>query len=194
MAALVGADGVHAAGLGTGALYAADGVVGALAQAAAALDALGLVNDALAVAADGDGALGANVHAGVGEAALAVGRDADLLRRAGVAGEGDNVDEGRLVVFFGLCGLLDAVGGEAHLGGGAQGQAAGEAEALGDDGALKEDVVAVLGVLAGDDFVGQGVDAREVAALVGEAGDLCENLSSKVVNYAVYTSHDSASC
>ena len=165
-----------------------------MAQAAAALDALGLVNDALAVAADGDGALGANVHAGVAQAALAVGRDADLLRRAGVAGEGDDVDEGRLVVFFGLCGLLDAVGGEAHLGGGAQGQAAGEAEALGDDGALKEDVVAVLGVLAGDDFVGQGVDAREVAALVGEAGDLCENLSSKVVNYAVYTSHDSASC
>lgn len=54
--------------------------------------------------------------------------------------------------------------------------------------------MAVLCVLAGDDFVGQGVDAGKVAALVGEAGDLCENLSSKVVNYAVYTSHDSASC
>ena len=39
--------------------------------------------------------------------------------------------------------------------------------ALGDDGALEDDVVAVLCVLAGDDFVGQGVDAREVAALVG---------------------------
>ena len=34
VAALVGADGVHAAGLGAGALYAADGVVGALAGCA----------------------------------------------------------------------------------------------------------------------------------------------------------------
>ena len=92
-----------------GALYAADGVVGALGEAAAALDALGLVDDALAVASDGDGALGADVHAGVRKAALAVGGDADLLGRAGVAGEGYDVYEGRLIVLFRLGRLFDTV-------------------------------------------------------------------------------------
>ena len=72
-ALLIGADCVHAAGLGTGALDAADGVVGALREAAAAFDAFGLVDGALAIPADNNGALGANVHAGVAQAALTVG-------------------------------------------------------------------------------------------------------------------------
>jgi len=129
----------------------------------------------------------------VGEAALAVRGYTDLLRRAGVAGEGDDVDEGRLVVLFGQGGLLYAVAGEVLLRGGAQGQSAGEAQALGDNGALKEDVVAVLGDFTGDDLIRQGVDLLVVPALVGEAGDLGKYVASDIVNYAVYASHGMAS-
>ena len=157
-AALVGADGVHAAGLGAGALDAADGVIGALGEAAAAFNAFLLVDLAFAVPADGYCALGADVHAGVGEAALAVGGNADLLGRASVAGKGDDVYEGRLIVLFRLGRLFDTVGSEAHFRRGAQGQTAGEAEPLRHDGALEEDVMPVLSDLAGDDLIGQGID------------------------------------
>ena len=90
LAVFITAYGVHAAGLGAGPLYAADGVIGALVEALAALDALALVNVALAVL-DVDGPLGAHRLAGMGQAALAVGGDPYLLGRAAVAGKGNDV-------------------------------------------------------------------------------------------------------
>ena len=128
------------------------------------------------------------------EAALTVGGDAYLLWRAGVAGEGDDVDQRGFVVLFRLCGLLDAVGGEADFGGGAQGQAAREAETLGYDGALEKDVMAVLCILAGDDLVWQSIYPREVPALICQPGDLCEHLTPEIINDAVNTSHVMSSC
>src|SRR5699024_8190642 len=74
-AVVVGADGVHAAGLLTGALQLDDGVVLAGLGAAAALDALVLLDVALAVDV-ADGVLVADLLAGPGQAALAVLGDA----------------------------------------------------------------------------------------------------------------------
>ena len=137
--------------------------------------------------------LGANVHAGVREAALAVGGYADLLRRTGVASEGDDVYEGRFIVFFGQGGLLDAVAGEVLLGGGAQGKAAGKAQPFGDDCALQEHVGAVLRHFAGYYLVRKRVYLLIVTAFVGEPGNLGENVTADVVNNAVNTSHFRAS-
>ena len=185
---LVGADGIHAAGLGAGALNAADSVVGALVQAFAALDALALVNAALAVP-DDDGALGADRLTGVGEAALAVGGDPDLLGRAGVAGKLDDVDQGRLIVFFRDVGLLNAVAGRAVLLGRTQGQAAGKPKPLGDDGSLQENIAPVFGYLAGDDLIGYFINAGVVSPFIGQTGDFFKNAFADIVDYAVDTSH-----
>ena len=54
--------------------------------------------------------------------------------------------------------------------------------------------MAVLRHLAGDDLVGQGVDPGKVAALVGKPGDLCKNAASDIIDDAVDTSHNIASC
>ena len=188
-AELVGANGVHAAGAGAGALQAADGVVRALVQAAAAFDALVLVDNALAVTSDGDGVLGTDVHAGVRQAALAVGGDADLLRRAGVAGEGDDIYERGLIVLLGQGGFFYAVAGQVLLRGGAQRQSAGETQPFGDYGALQKDVVAVLRDFSWYDFIRQSIYFLVVAALIGEPCDFCENVPAKIIDYAVYTSH-----
>ena len=93
-AQLVGFDGVHAAGCGAGALNLADGVVGALVEAPAAFDALVLVNVAMRVLVQINGILGAHIHAGMGQAALAAVRNPDLLGGAGIAGKGDDIDQG----------------------------------------------------------------------------------------------------
>src|SRR5699024_10722998 len=105
-AQLVGADGVHAAGLSTGALQVQDGAVGAGVGALAALDALGLVDEALALD-QRDGVLGADLHTGVSQAALAHIGDPYLLGRAGITGEVDDVDQGGLIVLLGNGTLLD---------------------------------------------------------------------------------------
>lgn len=69
----------------------------------------------------------------------------------------------------------------------------GRPQALGDDGALQEHVVAVLGDLAGDYLVRQGVDLLIVSSLVGESGDLGEHVAADVVDDAVYASHIASS-
>ena len=68
-AQLIAVNRVHAAGGGAGALLLDDGMVGAGLNAAAALDAFGLVDHALAVD-NRDRTLGANLFAGVRKAAL----------------------------------------------------------------------------------------------------------------------------
>src|SRR5699024_2811529 len=108
-AVVVGADGVHAAGLLTGALQLDDGVVLAGLGAAAALDALVLLDVALAVDV-ADGVLGADLLAGPGQAAMAVLGDALLLGGAGVAVVVADVDGGRVVVLIGDGALAEALG------------------------------------------------------------------------------------
>ena len=191
---LVRADGAHAAGLGARALLLDDGVIGADILAAAALDALGLVDDRTAVD-DVDGVLGADLGARMRQAALAaVGHD-DLLFRAGVAGELDDIDERRLIVRFARA-VLDAVR-DGRVGVGvARRKTHGQAQALANNGALEEDAVAVSGVLGRQDLVGQGFERLGkvlglclVGALEGHARDLGVNATANLVDACVNSSH-----
>src|SRR5699024_1986594 len=113
-AQLIGLDGVHAAGGGAGALDLADGPVGALVEALAALDALALGDVAVLVLVEINGVLGADVHAGVGDAALAAVRDTDLLGRAGIAGKGDDIDQRLFKILLVRGGFLD-LGADGRL-------------------------------------------------------------------------------
>ena len=170
-------DGAHAAGRSAGALGLDDGVVGADVHAAAALDALLLVNGG-AARLPGDGALGAHFHTGVGKAALAQVRDLHHLFGAAVAGELDDVDQGGIVVLVRNVGVLQARHHAVVLVHPAGGQADGQAHALFDDGPLQEDVLAQLAFFAGDDLIGDG--AHHVVGLlaldvgVGHPGDFGE--------------------
>src|SRR5699024_3011412 len=146
-------DGAHAAGSGAGTLGLDDGVVGAHVHAAAALDALLLVDGGTAGLPD-DGVLGAHLHAGVGQAALAQVRDLDHLFGATVAGELDDVDQRGVVVLVGDVGVLQDRDHAVVLVHAAGGQADGQADALLNDGPLQEDVLAKFALLAGDDLIG----------------------------------------
>ena len=170
-------DGAHAAGRSAGALGLDDGVVGADVHAAAALDALLLVDGGAAGLPD-DGVLGADLHTGVGQAALAQVRDLDHLFGAAVAGELDHVDQRGIVVLVRDVGVLQARDHAVVLVHAAGGQADGQADALLDDGAFQEDVLAQFALLAGDDLVGDA--AHHVVCLlaldvgVGHPGDFGE--------------------
>ena len=186
---LVGADGVHAAGLGAGALKLQDGAVGALVGTLAALDALLLVDEALALN-DGDGVLGADLLTGVGQTALAHVGHLHPLGGAGVAGKGNNVDQRGIVVLLrhqavlqvGVRGLV-----LAHV---PQGQTDGQPDALADHSPLHQDVLAVLGHLAGDDFVGQLPNGFGVVApLKGHPGYLGKDLAPDIVDKGMDTAH-----
>ena len=190
VAVLVGADGAHAARHGAGTLEVMDGVVGAGLGAQPAVDALLLIDVGLLVL-EGDGALGADLAAGVREAALAgVAHLVDVVL-AGVAGELDDVDQRRLVVGLGNRGVDDAVGHALRLVDALQRQAHGQANALRHDGALEEDGLAVGRDLAGDDLVGQALEISlgVLPLLVGDAGDAREDLSANLGKVGVDTAH-----
>ena len=189
-AQLVGADGVHAAGCGAGALNLADGVVGALVEAPAAFDALVLVNVAMLVLVQINGILGAHIHARMGQAALAAVRNPDLLGGAGIAGKGDDIDQGLLKIFVvGRGRLLDTGADGRLLASGLQAHAKGQPHPLLDNGPLQKHVVAVAGHLSGNDGVGDHVHPLQIPALIGQAGLLCEYVAANIVYRAVYTSH-----
>ena len=137
-----------------------------------------------------NGVLGADVHAGVGDAALAAVRDADLLGRAGVAGEGDDIDQGFFkVLVVGIHHFLD-VGADRGLGtGGLQVHAQGQTHPLFHDGTLQEHVVTVVGHLTPDHLVGDHVHTAHVPALVGQAGNLGKYVAANIVYRAVNSSH-----
>ena len=189
VAVLVRADGAHAAGVGAGTHVVVDGVVGTHVGAAAALDAERVVDEGLLVL-ERDGLLGADLAAGVRETALAgLAHDAVDVVLAGVAGELDDVDEGRLVVGLGLGRLGHAVGERLALVDALERQAHGEADALAHDGALEEDALAVGSDVAGDDLVGQVVDpaiVRLLATLLGRLaagiGKLCHLAEHRTAN------------
>ena len=187
-AQLVGADGIHAAGLGAGAFHLMDGAVGAYVGALPALDALALVDNAFAVH-DGHRALGTYFHAGMCQAALAHIRHVKRFFRAGVAGEFDDIDEGRLIVFLRPGGLLDTGGKGRVLVDGAQRQTHGQAQALAHDGALQKDTVAVFAHLARQNLVRQLLNAAVIAAFVCHTGHLGEYLAADVGNGRINTTH-----
>ena len=145
-------DGTHAAGSGAGALGLDDGVVGADGHAAAALDALVLIDGGTA-ALPSDGLLGADFHTGVSEAALTQVGDLDQLLGAAVAGELDDIHQRGVVILIGDGSVLQTGDDAVVLVHAAGGQAHGQTHALLDDGALKEDVLAELAFLTGDDGV-----------------------------------------
>ena len=136
-----------------------------------------------------NGVLGADVHAGVGDAALAAVRDADLLGRAGIAGEGNDIDQGLLEVLLVRGGLLDLGADRGLLTGGLQAHAQGQTDPLLHDGPLQKHVVAMLCHLAGNDLVGDHIHPVQIAALIGKTGYLGKDIPADIIHRAVYTSH-----
>ena len=108
-AVLVRPDGIHSAGRLAGPLQVDNGVVGAGLGAFAAADALGRVDAALAVD-EGDGLPGAHLLAGGGQTVLAHVRHPVPVGGAGVAGIGNDVHQGRLIVLLGDGGMVHALG------------------------------------------------------------------------------------
>ena len=153
-APLVAGNGVHAAGLGAGPLELDNGLIGAALLAPAALDALVLVDDGLALV-ERDGILGAGVVAVVGQTALTQVRHLIVGGRAGVAGVFDNVDQRRIIVLLGHSTLLHAVTEQAVLRHGAQRQAHGKADAFAHNGPLQEDRLPLRGLFAGQYLIWQ---------------------------------------
>ena len=139
-------------------------MVGAGLGALAAFDAGVLTDIALAVDV-ADGVPGADLPAGLGQAALAVLGDAVLVCRAGVAGVADDIDEGRLIVLLGDGALAEALAEQGPLVHRPQGQAHGHPDPLPGDGPLQEDGFPVLGLLAGDDDIGQLLHSVVVAVV-----------------------------
>ena len=165
-------------------------MVGALVEAAAALDALLLVDVAVLVLIQIDGVLGAHVHAGVGQAALAAVGDADLLGRAGIAGKGDDVDQGLFkILVIGRGRLLDVGADRSLLAGGLQAHAQSQPHPLLNDGPLQKYVVAVPRHLAGHDGIGDHVHPVQVSALIGQTGHLGKDIAADLVHSTVYASH-----
>ena len=187
-AVLIGADGIHAAGSLAGPLHVDDGVVGAGLGTFAALDALTLVNAALAVD-EGDGPLGADLLAGGGQAVLAVFRHPVLVGGAGVAGVGDDVDERRLIVLLGDGRVIHALGHEAAGLDGPDAKAHGKPHPLTGDGPLQEDALPVQGLVAGDDLVGQVLGLGIISAGIGHAGHFGEHVLTDVRNQGRNSSH-----
>ena len=154
-AQLVRLDGIHAAGGGAGAFDLGNCPVGTLIEAFAALDAFALVNMAVLVLVQINGVAGADVHAGVGNAALAAVRNTDLLGGAGIAGVGNDVDQ-RLIEILLIRGSLLNLGADG--GGravGVQIHAQSQLDPCGDNGALQKYIVTVVSHLTGNQLIGE---------------------------------------
>ena len=132
----------------------------------------------------------ADLLTGGGQAVLAQLRDAVLLRGAGVAGVGNDIDERRLIVLLGNGGVVHALGQQAALLHGLHGKTHCQADALAGDGALQEDRFPVQRVFAGDDDIGKILCLGVVGAFVGHSGNLGEDLFPNVGNQGRYSSHD----
>ena len=131
LAVLAHGDGLDGAAALTGAHVLGDGAVGAGGHALAAQHALGMVDDG-AVVLNADGALGAGLHAAVGDTAPAGGAHADLGDGALVAGDGQHLHK------IGV----GPVAAHGHL------------DPAAHHGPLLIDAAAHLGFGAGDDLLG----------------------------------------
>ena len=188
----VAVDGIHAAGCRARALLTDDGVILTDIHAAAALDALLLIDNRTAVeAVERYCALGTYLNARMRHAALTAVRDHDLVLLAGVARELDHVDQRRRVV-----GLLsgrgfDVVGQRRMLGGAAARQTHRQTQAFADDSALEENIVADIAHFARHDIERQCFDTAvgRPLSMVRHTGNLGENAVADLLNTGFYTSH-----
>ena len=189
-------DGTHTAGFGAGALHLDDGVVGAGAHAAAALDAQVLVNMAFAVA-EADGLFGADFLAGMGQTALAHGRHLDELFGTLVAGELDDVDQRRLIKFVRHHAVFQVLSGGNTLIQRTEGKAHGQSNPLRNNGSFQENAAAKLTHFAGNDLVGQIADVlgviRHLTALVGHPGHFGKHLAADIGDRGINASHSDCS-
>ena len=165
-----------------------DGVVGAGFGTLAALDTLFLIDEAAPVD-ERDGALGADLLAGSSKAVLAADGNLVLVLGAGVAGVGNDIDQGRLIILLGNCGGIHALGHQTPGLNGADAKAHGKANPLTGDGALQEDGFPVQGLVAGDDLIGQILRVCVVAAGVRHACDLGKDVFSDVCDERRDSSH-----
>ena len=186
-AMLVGADGAHATGRGTGPHVMVDGLIRAGALAHATVDAGVLVYVGPFVHKR-DGLLGTHLAAGVRETALAHVGDLVHVVLAGIAGELDDVDERWLVVRHVVdLRVVEAVRDALRPIHALQRQAHGQANALADDGTLQEDALAVGGDVARKDLEGQLVEGivdvgighgRVLARLVADLRYLAKHIAT----------------
>jgi len=190
-AQLVRVDSAHAAGSSAGTLGLDDGVVGADGDAAAALDALILIDGGTA-ALPSDSLLGAHFHTGVCKAALTQVGHLDQLFGAAVAGKLDHVDQRGIIVLIGDGSILQTGDHAVVLVHAAGGQTHSQTHALLNDGALQEDVLAQLALLTGDDGVGDlahqvvGLLALDIG--VSHAGDLGKHLTADLDDRSIDSS------
>ena len=136
-----------------------------------------------------NGVAGADVHAGVGNAALAAVRNTDLLGGAGIAGVGNDVDQ-RLIEILLIRGSLLNLGADG--GGravGVQIHAQSQLDPCGDNGALQKYIVTVVSHLTGNQLIGDHIHLIVVLPAVGQTGYLREYVVADIVYRAVYTSH-----
>ena len=174
-----------------------DGLVGTNLRAAAALDALVLV-DLRTFIHKRYGIFGADLVAGMGQAALAGAGHAIDVVGTGIAGKADDVDERRLIVGIGDGGLLESLRhacGAAHA---LKRHAHSQAHALAHDGALEEDALAVGTHVTRANIVGNLIKqvvewhllvARGVAKLIEDARDFLENLATDARDVGIDASH-----
>ena len=165
-----------------------DRVIGAGGGAFAALDALVLVDLALAVD-EADRAPGADLLAGGRQAVLAVLCHPVLVGGAGVASVGDDVDQRGLIVLLGDRGLVHALGQQVAGLDGPQVQTHGQAHPLTGDGTLQEHGFPVQGLVAGDDDVGKLVGVVVALAGVGHPGHLGEDFFTDIGDQRRDASH-----
>ena len=163
-------------------------MVGAGVGALAALDALTLVDDGLAVL-EGHGVLGADLLAGAAQAPLAQIAHPHLLGGAGVAGVLNDVDERRIVVFLRHGALVDALGQGAKLRNRPEGQPHGQAHPLSSDGALQKDGLPVRCHFSRDDFIGDLLHAGVVSPFIGKSRHLGENLLADIGDKGLVAAH-----
>ena len=188
----VAVDGIHAAGCRARALLTDDGVILTDIHAAAALDALLLIDNRTAVeAVERYCALGTYLNARMRHAALTCVRNHDLIFLAGVACELDDVDERRRVVGFLAGGSLDVVGQRRVLGSTAARQTHRQTQTFADDSALEENIVADIAHFARHDVERQCFDAAvgRPLRMVRHTGNLGENAVADLLNTGFYTSH-----
>ena len=181
-------DRIHAAGFGAGALELEDRPIRADILAAAAFDAFGLVDYRFAVL-NRDRTFGADLLAGIFQTALAGIGHMEFFIRAGVAGEFDNINQRRIVIFFRDCAFIDSLRKRCVFIYRAQRQADCKTQALADDRPLQKDRIPIAGDLPGQDFIGQLINAGIVPALVGKARDLGKDLAPYIGDRRIDTSH-----
>ena len=168
-------DRIHAAACCARALQLVDGVIRARLHAASALDALVLIDLAFAVH-DVDGVLRADFRTLMGKASLAGVCHDDLLFRAGVACELDDVDQRIIIIFLGDRAFFDPIGQRGLFLHAAKRKADAQAQALADDGA-----VAVARLVSGQDLVWEFLDLLGIVSpFVCQSGDFSEDFSADV--------------